>query len=98
MTKGLPAIIILKVTGGHFRDVAQVVERYFREVEAVGSSPAIPINKFIDRQVFQSWRTCFFYFIKNGVYKMESQGLYADCFLKINLEMNFFILGEKKSI
>ena len=26
-----------------FRDVAQVVERYFREVEAAGSSPVIPI-------------------------------------------------------
>ena len=24
------------------RDVAQVVERYFREVEAAGSSPVIP--------------------------------------------------------
>ena len=27
-----------------FRDVAQVVERYFREVEAAGSSPVIPIR------------------------------------------------------
>ena len=29
-----------------FRDVAQVVERYFREVEAAGSSPVIPIVLF----------------------------------------------------
>lgn len=27
----------------NFRDVAQVVERYFREVEAAGSSPVIPM-------------------------------------------------------
>ena len=30
------------------RDVAQVVERYFREVEAAGSSPVIPTTENLD--------------------------------------------------
>ena len=33
----------MRDTNLSFRDVAQVVERYFREVEAAGSSPVIPM-------------------------------------------------------
>ena len=36
----------------HYRDVAQVVERYFREVEAASSSLVIPMKKTLFLQGF----------------------------------------------
>ena len=35
----------MQTLGIEYRDVAQVVERYFREVEAASSSLVIPIEK-----------------------------------------------------
>ena len=44
MTK-VKTISIMQTLGIEYRDVAQVVERYFREVEAASSSLVIPIEK-----------------------------------------------------
>ena len=41
-----------------YRDVAQVVERYFREVEAASSSLVIPIKNPMEVYIFP-WGFCY---------------------------------------
>lgn len=57
----LESDIIVKV----FRGVAQVVERYFREVEAAGSSPVIPIRIKSSLTKWLLFIYSFFVFLKN---------------------------------
>ena len=55
-----------------FRDVAQVVERYLREVEAAGSSPVIPMLI----KLFKYWLTVFkefFVYWDESVYRVRER-------------------------
>ena len=57
--KGLLFQMKLVIIINAFRDVAQVVERYFREVEVASSSLVIPIRKVFESAVVAGVRRLF---------------------------------------
>ena len=52
---GLAIFFIISYNENCFRDVAQVVERYFREVEVASSSLVIPIIENLECVVFRTF-------------------------------------------